>query len=203
MSVKEALDFAINEGYTRFPVYQETMDNIKGVVYTKDLVKRLLAGEEDANIAPFLRKATFIAETTKIKNLLKDFQKKHIHMAIVTNETGELSGIVTMEDILEELVGEIQDEYDNEKPIVEKTPQGTYIVDAHQSIIDINKYIPYKFEESEHFETLAGLISEFMEGNECKEGDRLNINEYEVIILKMYRNSAETVELRLLNDDEN
>ncbi|MNE97488.1 Transporter associated domain protein [compost metagenome] len=86
---------------------------------------------------------------------------------------------------------------------MEKTPQGTYIVDAHQSIIDINKYIPYKFEESEHFETLAGLISEFIEGNECKEGDHLNINEYEVIILKMYRNSAETVELRLLNDDEN
>ena len=201
LSVKEALDFAISEGYTRFPVYQETLDNIKGVVYTKDLVKRMLAGEEDANIAPFLRKATFIAETTKIKNLLKDFQKKHIHMAIVTNEIGELSGIVTMEDILEELVGEIQDEYDNEKPIVEKTAQGTYIVDAHQSITDINKYIPYKFEESEHFETLAGLIAEFVEGNECKEGDQFEINEYEVVILKMYRNSAETVELRVLDDD--
>ena len=123
-------------------------------------------------------------------------------MAIVTNEIGELSGIVTMEDILEELVGEIQDEYDNEKPIVEKTAQGTFIVDAHQSITDINKYIPYKFEESEHFETLAGLISESIEGNECKEGDHFNINEYEVIILKMYRNSAETVELRVLQEEE-
>lgn len=202
MNVKEALDFAINEGYTRFPVYAESLDNIKGLVYTKDLVKKMLSGDESDNIAATMRKATFIAETAKIKNLLKEFQRKHIHMAIVTNEIGELSGIVTLEDILEELVGEIQDEYDNEKPIVEKKGEGIYIVNAHQSISDINKYIPFKFEESEHFDTLAGLISEHYEGSEQKEGDKFTINEYEITIIKMYRNSAETVELRVTNEDE-
>ncbi len=194
-TVKEALDYAISEGYTRFPVYEESLDNIKGVVYTKDLVKRLLADEGDAKIAPILRKATFITETTKIKNLLKEFQRKHLHMAIVTNEIGELSGIVTMEDILEELVGEIQDEYDNEKPIVENAGENIFIVDAHQSLSDVNKYIPFKLEEGEHYDTLAGLIAELYEGEEQKEGDVLRIGEYKAEILKMYRNSAERVRL--------
>jgi CBS domain containing-hemolysin-like protein len=202
-TVKQALDFAITEGYTRFPVYEETLDNIKGVVYTKDLVKRLLANEGDAKIAPILRKATFITETTKIKNLLKEFQRKHLHMAIVTNEIGELTGIVTMEDILEELVGEIQDEYDNEKPIVERVDEQTFLVNAHHSLSDINKYIPYRLEEGEHYETLAGLIAERYEGKEPKEGDVFILDEdYEVSIVKMYRNSAETVELKVIKVEE-
>lgn len=201
-TVKEALDFAINEGYTRFPVYEESLDNIKGVVYTKDLVKKILSDEADSNIAPILRKATFISETTKIKNLLKEFQRKHIHMAIVTNEIGELTGIVTLEDILEELVGEIQDEYDNEKPIVEKTGENTYLVNAHQPLSDINKYIPFKFDDGDHYDTLAGLIAEHYEGGEQKEGDQIHINGYDIVIVKMYRNSTETVELRLNGDPE-
>lgn len=200
-TVKQALDYAISEGYTRFPVYEETLDNIKGLVYTKDLVKRLLANDGEAKIAPILRKATFITETTKIKNLLKEFQRKHLHMAIVTNEIGELTGIVTMEDILEELVGEIQDEYDNEKPIVERVDEQTFLVNAHHSLSDINKYIPFRLEEGEHYETLAGLIAERYEGQEPKEGDIFVLDEdYEVSIVKMYRNSAETVELKVLKE---
>jgi CBS domain containing-hemolysin-like protein len=202
-TVKQALDYAISEGYTRFPVYEETLDNIKGLVYTKDLVKRLLANDGEAKIAPILRKATFITETTKIKNLLKEFQRKHLHMAIVTNEIGELTGIVTMEDILEELVGEIQDEYDNEKPIVERVDEQTFLVNAHHSLSDINKYIPYRLEEGEHYETLAGLIAERYEGKEPKEGDVFILDEdYEVSIVKMYRNSAETVELKVIKVEE-
>ncbi len=201
-TVKEALDFAIQEGYTRFPVYEETIDNIKGVVYTKDLVKRLLAGEGEMKIAAILRKATFITETTKIKNLLKEFQRKHLHMAVVTNEIGELTGIVTMEDILEELVGEIQDEYDNEKPIVEKVDENIYIVDAHHSLSDINKYLPYRLEEGEHYDTLAGLIAEVYEGAEQKEGDVFRVGEYEAEILKMYRNSTERVRLTIVADPD-
>src|SRR5690606_23518219 len=133
--------------------------------------------------------------------LLKEFQRKHLHMAIVTNEIGELTGIVTMEDILEELVGEIQDEYDNEKPIVERVDEQTFLVNAHHSLSDINKYIPFRLEEGEHYETLAGLIAERYEGQEPKEGDIFVLDEdYEVSIVKMYRNSAETVELKVLKE---
>lgn len=198
-SVRESIELAIQEGYSRYPVYEDTLDNIKGVLYTKDLIKHVLDSPTQQSIMPIMREAHFISETAKIKNILKEFQRRHIQMAVVTNEIGELTGILSMEDILEELVGEIQDEYDNEKPIVEKTGENTFLVSAHHAISDINKYIPHRFEEGDHFETLAGLISEKHDGREIKEGDKIVLNDYEAIILKMYRNSAETVQLRVLN----
>ncbi len=202
MSVKEAIDYAIQEGYSRYPVYEETLDNIKGLVFTKDIFRHILNNPEDTKLEGLVRKANFISETAKIKNVLKEFQTKHIQMSIVTNEIGELTGIITMEDILEELVGEIQDEYDNEKPIVEKTGKNTYLVSAHYALSDINRLIPFRFEEGEHFETLAGLISEHQNGLELREGDRLKLDHYDAIIVKMYRNSAETVELRVREEED-
>jgi len=197
-TVREAIDYAIQEGYSRYPVYDGSLDDIKGVLYTKDLIKHVLDNPEQKQIEPIMRKANFISESAKIKNVLKEFQQKHIQMAIVTNEIGELTGIVSMEDILEELVGEIQDEYDNEKPIVEKTGEYTYLVSAHHTLSDINKYLPYRLEEGEHYETLAGLISDRYEDQELKEGDEIALDHYEAIILKMYRNSAETVQLKTI-----
>lgn len=197
MNMKEAIDFAIQEGYSRYPVYDDSLDNIKGILYTKDMIKHLFSKPEEKSIEPLLRKANFISESAKIKNVLKEFQQKHIQMAVVTNEIGELTGIVSMEDILEELVGEIQDEYDNEKPIVEKTGENTYLINAHFPLSDINKYIPFRLEEGEHFETLAGLISDVNEDRELHEGDRIVIDRYEAVIVKMYRNSVETVQLKV------
>lgn len=200
-TVREAIDHAIQEGYSRYPVYDGSLDDIKGVLYTKDLIKHVLDNPGQKRIEPIMRKANFISESAKIKNVLKEFQQKHIQMAIVTNEIGELTGIVSMEDILEELVGEIQDEYDNEKPIVEKTGEYTYLVNAHHTLSDINKYLPYKLEESEHYETLAGLISNRYD-YELKEGDEIALDHYEAIILKMYRNSTETVQLKTIMEQE-
>ena len=196
LSLDEAIKFAITEGYSRYPVCKGSLDEILGIIYTKDLMKTMVMPKQPDNIQPLLRKAYFISESKLIKDLLKEFQKKHIQMGIVTNEIGEVSGIVTMEDILEELVGEIQDEYDNEKPYVEKTAKNTFIVNAHTNITDINKYLPYRFEESDHYETLAGLIS-YQFPEELHEEDKVNIDRYEATILKMYRNSAETVELKV------
>ncbi len=197
MSIRESLDFAMQEGYSRYPVYEESLDNIKGVLYTKDMMKHLFSKPEEKSIEPLLRKAYFISESSKIKNVLKEFQKKHIQIAIVTNEIGELTGIISMEDILEELVGEIQDEYDNEKPIVEITGDHTYLINAHYTLSDINKHIPFKLEEGEHFETLAGLISERYDDKELHEGDKVEIDKYDALIVKMYRNSVETVQLKV------
>lgn len=197
MNMKEAIDYAIQEGYSRYPVYDDSLDNIKGILYTKDMIKHLFSKPEEKSIEPLLRKATFISESAKIKNVLKEFQQKHIQMAVVTNEIGELTGIISMEDILEELVGEIQDEYDNEKPIVEKTGAHTYLINAHYTLSDINKYIPFRLEEGEHFETLAGLISEVNDDKELHEGDQIAIDRYDAVIVKMYRNSVETVQLKV------
>lgn len=203
-TVKEAIDMAINEGYSRYPVYEESLDNIKGILYTKDLVKLTLERPEETNFVSILRKPFFVSESAKIKNLLKQFQIKHIQMAVVTNEIGELSGIVSMEDILEELVGEIQDEYDNEDPIVIKITDGVYSVNAHFNLSDINRYLPYRFEESEHYDTLAGLLAESFPERELKAGDILELEDYSAKIIKMYRNSVERVELTLthLADEE-
>jgi len=206
LSLDDAIQFAIKEGYSRYPVCDGSLDEIAGIIYTKDLMKTMVAQKKPESIRPLLRRVNFIPESRLIKDLLKEFQKKHIQMAVVTNEIGEVSGIVTMEDILEELVGEIQDEYDNEKPYVEKTSRNTFIVNAHTNLSDINKYLPYRLEESDHYETLSGLIA-YQFPEELHEHDKLTIDRYEVRILKMYRNSAETVELTVLEretgeDDE-
>ena len=125
-------------------------------------------------------------------------------MAVVTNEIGEVTGIVSMEDILEELVGEIQDEYDNEDPIVVNLKEGVYSVNAHCSLSDINRLLPYRFEESDQYDTLSGLLAETFAERELKAGDLLELEDYQVKVIKMYRNSVERVELTLthLIDDE-
>lgn len=202
-SVREAIDYVINEGYSRYPVYEESLDNIKGILYTKDLIKLTLDTPDETNFESILRKPLFISENHKIKNLLKQFQKKRIQMAVVTNEIGEMTGIVSMEDILEELVGEIQDEYDNEDPIVLKVEEGVYSVNAHSSLSDINRYLPFRFEESEHYETLSGLLAEHFPDKEIKMGDILNLKDYQVKVVKMYRNSVERAELTLTHLVEN
>ena len=192
-TVKEAIDYAIQEGYSRYPVYEGSLDNIIGILYTKDLMRSLIENPEQEDISGLLREPIFISESAMIKHVLKQFQQKHVHLAVVTNEVGEVAGMVTMEDILEELVGEIQDEYDNEDPVVERIDKGIYLVNAHNVISDINRLLPFKFEESEHYDTLAGLISEVCYDRELKEGDVIELNEYKGVVKKMYRNSVEQI----------
>lgn len=200
-TIQDAVNYAAQEGYSRYPVYEESLDDIKGVLYTKDLIKHVLDNPDEKEIGPIMRETFYISESSKIKHVLREFQQKHIQMAIVTNEIGELTGILSMEDILEELVGEIQDEYDNEKPIVEKMGEITYLVSAHHTLSDINKYLPYHFEESELYETLAGLIAEEFGERDLKEGQELSLDHYTAIILKMYRNSVEMVQLQTKQED--
>ncbi len=200
-TLQQAINFAISEGYSRYPVYTTSLDEIIGVIYTKDLMRTMMAVKKPDTLEPLIRKTYFIPESKKIKDVLKEFQKKRMQMAIVTNEIGEVSGIVSMEDILEELVGEIQDEYDNEKPYVEKIGTNTFLVSAHRKLSDINKYLPYRLDESEEYETLSGLIA-FMYPQELQEGDIVNVDPYLVRIKKMYRNSAETVELEIVSKDD-
>jgi len=193
-TLKEAFDLGMQEGYTRFPVIGDDTDDIKGVVNMKDIMRTLLEKGGDGPLDSIIRETFFVSESKKINALLKEFQRRHVIMAIVTSEVGEVSGIVTLEDILEELVGEIQDEYDNEVPDVVTTEHGTYLVNAHQKIADLNKHLPHRFEEDEPYDTLAGLIS-YHHPEELKEGDVVKLEAYEARILKMYRNSAEQVEL--------
>ncbi|MBC9929341.1 hemolysin family protein [Chitinophaga qingshengii] len=193
---QELVDQVIRDGYSRYPVYNNTLDELKGVIYTKDLVKGVLE-KTLTNIQDILKPCFYVPDSMKIKDLLRTFQSQRLQLAVVTNEFGDTEGIVTMEDILEELVGDIQDEHDQETPIVEKKDENTYLVDAHEYLADINELLPVPLPESEHYETLSGLIN-YIHGNIPREGEVLVIENYEVLILKMFRSSVEKARLKLI-----
>ena len=153
----------IEHGYSRLPVYRENLDTIEGILYVKDLLAHL---KEPQNFAwqSLIRPAYFVPETKKINDLLEEFQVKKVHMAIIVDEYGGTSGIVTMEDILEEIVGEINDEYDEKEETYTKLSNNTYIFEACTLLNDFIKIVdadPDSFKDIEgEADTLAGLILE-------------------------------------------
>ena len=161
-------------GHSRIPVYNQSIDSITGIIYVKDLF--LLSAEErkGVKLSSLARKAHFVPETKKVDELLKEFKRDKVHMAIVVDEYGGTAGLVTLEDVIEEIVGEIQDEYDKELPPVEKLDETTYRVDAGVSIEDLNEILGTKIEET-GFETVGGFIYDLV-GSVPEEGKKL---EYE------------------------
>lgn len=201
VNTEEAIHIALQEGYSRYPVYGDSLDDIRGIITIKDLMHCMIEQSPECKIDTLIRPAYFVSETRKIKDLLKTLQARRILMAIVTNEVGEVSGIITTEDILEELVGEIQDEYDDEKPYVQQMADNTFQVDAHRKLADINKYLPHRFDEHDIYETLAGYIS-YHYPEDLRKGSVVIMEHYEVTILTMHRNSASTVLLKLIEEEE-
>ncbi|HEY5122744.1 MAG TPA: CBS domain-containing protein, partial [Ignavibacteria bacterium] len=148
----------IEEGYSRIPVYRETIDNIIGIIYSKDLIS---ASEHRDIIVlqDILRPAYFIPETKHIGELLKDFQKKRLHMGLVVNEHGGVEGLITLEDIIEEIVGEIEDEYDVDVRNIEKDKLGIYLVNPIISIEEFNKKFNVDIPvDNDEYQTLSGFL---------------------------------------------
>lgn len=198
---REVLDLIIREGYSRIPVYDETIDKIVGIVHAKDILP-LLADNKECILKDIIRKPYFIPETKKINDLLSDLQLKRIQIAIVLDEFGGTAGMVTLEDIVEELVGEIQDEYDEEKPIVDKISSSEFVIDATASIYDVNEYLPHDLPEDGDYDTVAGLVSEIF-GRIPEVGEAREYNGYMITILKKADQNVESVKLELVinNDD--
>jgi CBS domain containing-hemolysin-like protein len=198
---RELLDIIIREGYSRIPVYDETIDKIVGIVHAKDILP-LLADNKECILKDIIRKPYFIPETKKINDLLSELQLKRIQIAIVLDEFGGTAGMVTLEDIVEELVGEIQDEYDEEKPIVDKVSNTEFIIDATASIYDVNEYLPHDLPEDGDYDTVAGLVSEIF-GKIPEVGEAREYNGYNITILKKADQNVESVKLELvINDDD-
>jgi len=147
----------IEEGYSRLPVYRGTIDHIIGVIYSKDLLS-LLEHRSLIILQDIVRPAHFIPESKKISLLLREFQHNKVHIGIVVDEYGGTEGIVTMEDIVEEIVGDILDEYDETRKSVEQASDGSVIVDAALSIADFNVQFRAKLPEAPDYETLAGYL---------------------------------------------
>lgn len=176
VSFDELIGIIKESGYSRFPVYDEDLDHIIGVLHMKDLLPKLHKNSSNIDWISVIRPAIFVPETQKIDQLLKEFKQKKVHLAIVVNEYGGTSGLITMEDILEEVVGDINDEFDSaeEDILYQKIDEYTYLFDAHMPIHDFCRLLDLRddfFQDYEgEFETLAGLILEklgrFPEKNE-------------------------------------
>ncbi|NOU46668.1 MAG: HlyC/CorC family transporter [Bacteroidales bacterium] len=186
-------DKVIAESYSRIPCYENNLDNIIGVVYLKDI---LISTRKNVafNIRSIMRSILYVPDTKRIGQLLNEFQTKHQQMAVIVNEYGGTEGIITMEDILEELVGEIQDEYDNEIPFVEKVGEKTYTVQASAALDDINELLPRPIEKDEQYDTLAGyLILKFGKIPNVKE--KITVDDYEFSIIKKNRSTIVLVQI--------
>ncbi len=147
----------IEEGFSRLPVYKETIDNILGVLYTKDLIA-LLEHRNVVILQDILRPAYFVPESIKISQLMRGLQQRRVHLAVVIDEFGGTEGIVTMEDLLEEIVGEIHDEYDEERKEYERASDGSLVVNARMSVRDFNSKFGTHIPEDEDYETISGFL---------------------------------------------
>jgi len=196
----ELLDLIITEGYSRMPVYDDVIDKIVGIVHAKDILP-LLARGEDIVLKDIIRKPYFIPETKKINDLMAELQQKRIQIAIVLDEFGGTAGMVTLEDIVEELVGEIQDEYDEEKPIVEKVNDKEFIVNALAPIYDVNEHLPHDLPEDGDFDTVSGWLGDIF-GKIPDVGEQKEANGYNITVLRKSDQNIESVKLELLLNDE-
>jgi CBS domain containing-hemolysin-like protein len=155
-SLKDVIEIIGKSGHSRIPLFRNSLDEIKGIIYAKDLLTYVLKGE-DIDLSKIVRKSYFIPENIKIDDLLAQMRKRKLHIAIVADEYGGTSGLVTMEDIIEEIVGEIEDEYDFEAPPIMRISDNEYLVDGTLTISDLNEELDLKLPEDE-IETVGGLI---------------------------------------------
>lgn len=169
------LDELLEEKHSRIPVYQGDKDNIVGILYLKDfIVEARKNGFENVNISSIMKKPYFVLENKNIDVLFKEFQKRKIFMAILVDEYGSFVGIVTMEDIIEEVMGNIQDVYDEEDPLLEKLSEYTYLVDGFYSLNDLNTKLGLKIDNDE-FDTVSGFVIDLI-GRIPEENEKLQVN---------------------------
>ncbi|RZK70945.1 MAG: HlyC/CorC family transporter, partial [Pedobacter sp.] len=195
-SKDDVVEKIISEGYSRMPVYDEIIDKIIGIIHAKDVLP-LLASKKEWSLSDIIRKPYFVPETKKINDLLSELQQKRIQIAIVLDEFGGTAGMVTLEDIVEEIVGEIQDEYDEEKPTVEKVTDTEFIVNAYATVYDVNEHLPHDLPEDEDFDTVGGLVSHAF-GKIPEVGESEECYGYLFTILKKTEQNIETVKLEIV-----
>ena len=172
-NLDELLEVIMKYGHSRIPVYEDNVDNILGVVHAKDLLPVLKENLRDLDIRRVMRPAYFIPENKKVDELLAEFKRSKIQMAIVRDEYGGTAGLVTIEDLLEEIVGEIQDEYDVEELMIDIIDPDTAIVNARMGIDDLNEHMDLNLPEDDEYETIGGFIFGLF-GTQPNEGDSVS-----------------------------
>ncbi len=195
MNLKEILNKFISEGYSRMPVYDYSIDDIIGTIYAKDLLKlSIQENSHNFELEKVLRKPLFVKENQRIQEILRQMQKEKVHLAIVIDDFGGTAGLITIEDILEELVGEIQDEFDEEQPLIRKINDKEYEILAEATIDDLTDVLGLKFPKSKEYETVGGLIS-FIAGRVPQENERFSFEDYYIEVISATERKVNKVKL--------
>ena len=159
--IDDALKIAIEKGFSRIPVYEDTLDNVVGVLYAKDLLLLIGQGSDQSHtIRSLMRPALYVPESTRCRDLFRQFQQKKVQIAIVVDEYGGTSGMVTMEDLLESIVGEIQDEYDEEEDAITQVSESVYTIDGSADLEEVQRFLPLEVPEEADYDTLSGLLTD-------------------------------------------
>jgi putative hemolysin len=183
----------VESGFSRIPVYDGSIDSILGVIYVKDVL-RLLERQQPVNMRKILHAVHFVPETKKVRALLRELQRRRSHMALVVDEHGSVTGLVTLEDLIEEIVGEIRDEYDGEERPVEKQRDGSLIVEGTVSAADLRESFAVPIPESSDFETIAGFMLERL-GTLPRGGEMVMLGDHRLTVVDVDRNRISKVKI--------
>jgi CBS domain containing-hemolysin-like protein len=171
-SLEDAMDMVIRHGYSRIPVYRDSLNEVVGIVYAKDVLREMRTGRNGRSLEELARRAKFVPESKKVSDLLKDMQREKFHVAVVVDEYGSVAGLVTLEDLLEEIVGEITDEYDREEPQVEPAGDGRFRVNARLPVDELNELLEVEL-PNEEWDTVGGLMMAVL-GHLPHQGERVD-----------------------------
>jgi putative hemolysin len=198
--VGDAMERAMSVGHSRFPVYDDGIDDIAGVLFTKDLMKAEREGRSDQEVRQLVRDAHFVPETKHANDLLKEMQLEKYHMAVVVDEYGGTAGLVTLEDLIEELVGEIVDEFDVEEKIIEPLDNGDFRVDGRMPIDELNQLLKADLPTGE-WDTVAGLVFNLM-GHVPNEGEEVDADGHRLTAERVQRRRIGRVRIAKLPPTE-
>ena len=185
-SFDEAVEVVLKEGHSRTPLYRESVDHIVGILYAKDLLRLIAAGGPRPRLRDIMRPALFVPESQSVDDLLHELQRRKVHMAVVLDEYGGTAGLVTIEDLLEEIVGEIQDEFDEEEPMKVEIGPGEVILDGRADIDDLTELVEpaLELEDDEEYDTLGGFVYHRI-GRVPVVGDAVVIEPFVITVIKV------------------
>lgn len=194
-SIEDAIELFLKSGHSRIPVYAEDLDEVRGVLYVKDLLT-LLVSKEKKSIVELMRKPMFVPETMKTDEALETMKKAKKHIAIVVDEYGGTAGIITLEDLIEEIIGDIQDEYDKETPEILQESENCWLAQGQVNLEDLSNTVEYPFfEEFDEVDTLAGMVLE-LSGNFPSKGETISYKTWDFHVLDVQKHRILQVRLK-------
>ena len=201
-SVNAVIDLIIDAGHSRIPAYESSIDNIVGILYAKDILKNIERDFDEWRVKELIRPAYYIPENKKVNDLLTELRQKKVHMAIILDEYGGTAGLITIEDLIEEIIGDIQDEYDVEEELIVANEDGSYQVDARTLVDDLEDALDIEIdsEESES-ETIGGLVFENL-GGSPQVGDHVVLERMDAVVAEISGRRISKLKITVLEPDD-